>query len=217
MSHPNEWLSNLWIINNNSGVCVFEGNYKEITMNADLISGFLVAMINFGKELADKDLKKIQFNDLKIAFRYNKLFIIAVAFTDNALDPEVQAFLKLIEDEFQSRYGKYLEDFSGDVTVFSDFNTYVEKILNRKALAVEYVKSQIVKNALEGKEAQFIKSKLDSLESFLESKKKEFIEKKEQTKNELEKRRQEAFKFFSDKFDSLKTNILGKNKAEPQK
>lgn len=216
MSIANDWLSNLWIISNNSGVCIFEGNYKEITMNADLISGFLVAMINFGKELADKDLKKIQFNDLKIAFKHNKLFIIAVAITENAREPDVQAFLNLIEVEFQSRYGQYLENFSGDVAVFSDFNLYVESLLNRKALAVVYVKDQIVKSALEGKEAQFVKTKLEGLEAFLEARKKEFIEKKTHAKNEMEKKKQEAFKFFSDKFDSIKNKIQARDQSKPQ-
>ncbi len=167
---PEKWLSNLWIIEKNSGICIFEQSYMEVNMNSDLISGFLVAMLNFGKELANKDLQSIQFNDLKISFKEQEKYIIAIAITDNANSRDVESFMELIIKEFAEKYEDKLDNFHGQVDVFNDFGIFVENLVNKKALGMILLKSKVI-TAIEESEAHyqtFLKQNLRPLHQYIE-------------------------------------------------
>ncbi|MBD3352087.1 MAG: hypothetical protein GF364_11425, partial [Candidatus Lokiarchaeota archaeon] len=135
-----KWLSNVWIIQEASGICIFEQSFMNIDMSPDLISGFLIAMLNFGRELTEKDLKMISFNELRIKFKKSDDLIIAIAVLDNCNDTEAAALINLIAEEFKQRYVSLLEHFSGDTSQFDEFGLYTEKIIDKKALPIYFVR-----------------------------------------------------------------------------
>jgi hypothetical protein len=185
MPDPSKWLSNLWIIENNSGVCAFEESFMEINLNPELISGFLIAMINFGKELASKDLQSIQFNNLKILLKMQPKYTIAVAVTDDAFSKEVELFIELIIAEFDKHYLKFFENWAGRTDVFNDFGVYLEKLTNKESIGVQYLKSKVVK-AIEDhgdKYKKFAQDNIQQIDSLIEASKTQIIKFKDDQKD----------------------------------
>ncbi|MHA1341400.1 MAG: hypothetical protein ACTSRZ_15750 [Promethearchaeota archaeon] len=170
-----DWLSNIWIIHKDVGVCIFEQNFRNIDTDSDLITGFIVAMLNFGKEIADKDLQSINFAGLKIMLSIHSHFIIALAIDENAPEPDLKMFLSLVGDEFEKRYGDCLINWNGNVDIFTDFASYIEEIVDKKAIAIDFLKNHIVKKIKESDESKFIIEKLKKLDSILEVKQNEYL------------------------------------------
>ena len=66
----NEFLiDGLWILEIESGSCLFEENYKKWSVqDTQLISSFLTAIRSFTKEAFSEDIEFIQFKTRKIIF-----------------------------------------------------------------------------------------------------------------------------------------------------
>lgn len=205
-----KWLSNIWIIEKDSGICIFEQSFKNINMNPDLISGFLIAMLNFGKELADKDFESIQFKELKIALNNYDHYIIAMAITDDANDADVRDFFEIVSDEFSKRYDEILTDWQGETSIFDKFGEYTENLVDRPAIKAELVKKKIVKKIEDSaEESEFVRESLVKLDKVIDISKREWDRIKEDgVRTEIEKRTDEAIKFAKGTI----TKWFGRNK-----
>lgn len=185
MTEPAKWLSNLWIIEKESGVCIFEQGFMEITTDPDLISGFLIAMLNFGKELNDNEIQAIQFDNLKIHFKSGDKYIMAIAVTGTASIIDVDNFLDLMTKEFEDKYSNKLIEWDNNISDFTEFGTYIEQIVNKKALSIELLKSAVLK-VRDDKEEQyrsFIKMHYNRLTSFIDESKKQLLRRKDERKD----------------------------------
>lgn len=145
MAERKIWLSNVWVIINDSGICCFEQNFKELNTNSDLITGFLYAMMNFGKEVADKDINTIKFDNLNFCFKIREKYVMTIAVTDDAKDQDVQLFLSQLIDIFDKDYLKFLDDWDMIVTHFDSFGNNVEELASMESKHEYFLKSKALK------------------------------------------------------------------------
>jgi hypothetical protein len=129
--NPSQWLSNLWIIDQKSGICVFEGNYGLLTMNSDLIAGFLMANLNFARELTNKEIEQIIFSDTAIIFKNMPRYILAMTVVRPAPHPHISRLIKILGHTFNERYLRYLKNWNGDSSLFYPFGKDIEKLTQK--------------------------------------------------------------------------------------
>ena len=78
-------IDGLWILEIESGSCLFEENYKKWSSHdTQLISSFLTAIRSFTKEVFSENIEFIQFKSRKIIFEISGriLFIFAITNSD---------------------------------------------------------------------------------------------------------------------------------------
>lgn len=121
-------ISRVLIIASGGMLCyskVFAGKFE---VEEDLISGFLTAISNIAIEIKAGGVKSLNFRNFNYIFSYDiELDCLFVIVTDID-DPEEEARKKveLMKDEFIKRYRRNLIDWTGDVSLFNDFEEYVE-------------------------------------------------------------------------------------------
>ncbi|MHA1821459.1 MAG: hypothetical protein ACTSU2_01855 [Promethearchaeota archaeon] len=171
MKEVGNWLYNVWIIEKDSGICIFEQNFKELKVNSDLISGFLVAMLNFGKEIADNDIKSINFQELKIFYSIQNKFLLIIAVKEDTDPKDVDDFLQLISEKFDKEYVPKLEKWDGNTDIFLPFGDYIESLTDKKALKIEILKNKILslKEKQKNNLKLWLKEPLDKFTSFIEN------------------------------------------------
>lgn len=128
-------LIKLWIIEKESGVCIFEQTFEEIQIiDSDLISGFFVAMMSFAQETTKQTIEFIQLKQIRIAFRFLYRFIFAVATEHDVEYQDTEQFLQNIQERFETKYKNILQQgFVGEVTIFNNFAQDIEDILGKKS------------------------------------------------------------------------------------
>ncbi|MHA1734158.1 MAG: hypothetical protein ACTSU5_19645 [Promethearchaeota archaeon] len=121
-------LNNLWIIHQESGVCVFNEKFRDgaIDYDADMFSGFISAIITFSKEItAGKfQVKNISLGPLKISYRQAPYILISLCVDETTSKEEVERVIGEIADRFLEKYGDRLEPgkFNFDTLQFQDFS-----------------------------------------------------------------------------------------------
>ncbi|TFF98323.1 MAG: hypothetical protein EU541_06985 [Promethearchaeota archaeon] len=114
------------------GITCYSRNFfpqdSDYTME-DLIGGFLSALDGFAQELKGGGIRGLNFKNFNFFYEkddtYDMIFVIVVDTED--LEEEAREKLTLMKNEFIRRYGKKLENFSGCVSDFDDFNGFVEE------------------------------------------------------------------------------------------
>jgi len=141
-------ISNVWIIEQDSGVCIYEHNFMKLDTNSDLVSGFLMANLTFGQELTKSKVKRIIFENLGIYFQHREKFIVTMAITNDASVVDSEHLLLRIAEEFNKRYREVLGDYKGNITKFRDFDTIVDEMAKKKAVSFDLlIQTQILKNS----------------------------------------------------------------------
>lgn len=133
----NELIS-IWVLELNSGICIFQQNYtdgqeKGNLVEPDLISGFLMAMRNFGREITRGDIQNIEFNNLRIAITTGQYVILASAVKERASIKGIKALMGQILFEFELRFHKYLAHWNGNCDPFGEFSIFLDNFLNKTA------------------------------------------------------------------------------------
>ncbi|NVM29680.1 MAG: hypothetical protein HWN65_12630 [Candidatus Helarchaeota archaeon] len=120
------------------GGCVFYHEYKKLGggLDQDLVSGFLVALQNFSKETfgEGQDPQKLDLaGDLRLVYSLNKETQLLGACVADAVDhPKlVQKLIDKILNEFVKLFKDKL-DTAYEVTQFSDFVEYVDRVIKSK-------------------------------------------------------------------------------------
>ena len=129
-----DWVSNTWIIQNLSGICMFEASFMEIDMDSELISGFLMAIQNFGKQLTKTPLDHIAFKSLRLTLLVKEDIIVIIATVPNAEESEIYTLLNDLEDKFLGKYQQILKEWDNDVSKFYSFKEDVETIIRKEAI-----------------------------------------------------------------------------------
>lgn len=126
-------LSYLLIIHKEVGVSVYGKNISEQKLDLDLISGFIHAISQFRVEF-----KKTQESEQKSGGLEMNYYDFKIILTDGLRsrvafilekDPSESLKKKQIKftKEFEGKYGKFLESFNGDITVFSSTEELIER------------------------------------------------------------------------------------------
>ena len=198
----------LWIIDKESGICFFDETFQELPKdtNPDLISGFFIAILSFGQEIADQDIKYIQLTQLRIYFHQVDRYVLTI-YTTNDIDPDAatEALVK-IQTRFSDKYSQVLKNgFIGETSVFNSFASDVEEILGGPAQDLGFFDEQT-----ENLKAYYdlAKSQWKSLRRQLIQQIDRINEQHEKTKDKLKERLEEA----KDNWHELKKNVHHKLK-----
>jgi hypothetical protein len=119
----------VYILVADSGLCVLDRKYGEADMDPNLISGFLTALIQFGRELSDGNrVHVIDFGAFDICLSLKDNVIVA-ATVDKVDDGNAaMAILADVNNAFTKKYGNMLEDWDGNLEPFEVFYKTLDDI-----------------------------------------------------------------------------------------
>lgn len=119
----------VYVLIADSGLCVLDRKYGEADMDPNLISGFLTALIQFGRELSDGNrVHVIDFGAFDICLSLKDNVIVA-ATVDKVDDGNAaMAVLGEVNNAFSHKYGSMLADWDGNLEPFESFYTLLDDI-----------------------------------------------------------------------------------------
>ncbi|MHA1340609.1 MAG: hypothetical protein ACTSRZ_17915 [Promethearchaeota archaeon] len=137
-----EHINNIWILERDTSVCIFEYNLVQYKYDADLIGGFISAIFSFGNELVKDQIQSIQFKEFTLSVKLiDKIFLI-VSFKNSAPIKRINQFINKISNKFIEDFGDALKNFCGNIEVFSEFLQYLDKILNSNHINKVFLKKK---------------------------------------------------------------------------
>jgi len=125
-------IENIWIIDSNSGICIYDWctEFKEKTIDEQLVSGLLLAFRSFSSEAGLVDISAIEGIDRKLAYQADDRFIIASICHSNDYEPLVNKTLQGLLADFRKKYKHLIdEDSTTDVSPFRTFHEDLESKL----------------------------------------------------------------------------------------
>jgi hypothetical protein len=119
----------VYILVADSGLCVLDRKYGSADMDPNLISGFLTALIQFGRELSDGNrVHVIDFGAFDICLSLKDNVIVA-ATVDKVDDGNAaMAVLADVNNAFVNIYGAMLVDWDGNLEPFETFHKILDEI-----------------------------------------------------------------------------------------
>ena len=119
----------VYILIADSGLCVLDRKYGEAEMDPNLISGFLTALIQFGRELsAGNRVHTIDFGAFDICLSLNNNVIVAGTVDKTDDDNAAMAVLADVNNEFIKLYKDILVEWDGNLEPFDKFVAILDKI-----------------------------------------------------------------------------------------
>jgi hypothetical protein len=110
------------------GLLCFSKNFVQAEFDSDLVSGFLTAMSSFAQEIKTGAVQSMVFQNQKFCYAIdeetNTSFVFIIDILD--IEEEVREKLDLAKSEFLRRFSDTLKDWTGDMSVFKDFNDFVD-------------------------------------------------------------------------------------------
>lgn len=139
-------ITQLWIIDKEAGICIFEQNFKPMPteINADLVSGFFIALINFAQEMAGQSIEFLQLKTLRIYFSPIQSFVFALAVSPSPeTNDKIYSMIGKIQNRFETRFQTILEKgYFGQTSLFDSFATDVEAVVGQKAESTSFLKEK---------------------------------------------------------------------------
>ncbi|MGQ9720324.1 MAG: hypothetical protein ACUVXA_03270, partial [Candidatus Jordarchaeum sp.] len=124
--------------------------YGSLETDEDLVSGFLSALSDFGRNISGKELESVIFSDKKFVSMPSE-HLIFVSYSDT--EDDVKDVLKEIKDAFVDSYGSILW-WTGNRDAFQEFLPKLDKIVGTKGKEGKFVRSEaeeILNKLKEGK------------------------------------------------------------------
>ncbi|MBD3227152.1 MAG: hypothetical protein GF329_03105 [Candidatus Lokiarchaeota archaeon] len=120
----------LMLIHKNTGLSVYNYNFTNKNLDSDLISGFLTAIQSFGSEISEKETKmeKLSYEHFEIQLSSGK-YITAALISTGKPNLIIGKMINKIIREFENKYEKQLENFSGKISEFRDAGFIIEDII----------------------------------------------------------------------------------------
>jgi len=119
-------IRNIFIIRN--GILLLEKNFGDCWSFGEgtaMMTGFISAFNSFSVEITDSLLKSINFEDFTIYIYKdpNEKKLLYILITDIEDDPnQIQFKLEKIASLFKTKYGKYFNNFRGNISYFETFS-----------------------------------------------------------------------------------------------
>ena len=124
-------LQYLMVINKTAGLAIFQHDFSSGSeVDADLISGFLTAIQDFGMEISrgeDTLMKKLAYKNFQIELDDGEFSKTALILKGKPID-YLNKKLKFFITEFETSFKSELENFTGDIAVFDPAVDLVKKI-----------------------------------------------------------------------------------------
>ena len=142
------FIESLWVLDNVSGICVFEENYVDFTnegMSTDLIGSFLSALLTFADETFTDEIQHVQFSNRKIIFKFSEflLFIIAVnekaPISDFQVKKKIDEIAKVFNAKYQHIFDRDEHKWGGNISQFESFSEDLRKIVKREPLSIKFL------------------------------------------------------------------------------
>lgn len=112
-----------------SGECLFSKSYGAKLLDEGLISGFLSALQSFVTEVSGEVIKIIRTGNIKFIYGVAKDLIFVLATSEDEDEELAQQKITVLKEEFIKRFEKEIDNWKGDVSVFSSFNDEIDKII----------------------------------------------------------------------------------------
>lgn len=184
-------IESLWILENDSGICVFEEYYNDFTkegITTDLIASFLSALLSFADEAFTDEIQHIQFSNRKIIFEFSDyvLFVIAIHADAPVSDFQVKKLINKISQTFNEKFQYIFENgkWEGDLRRFEPFSDDLKRIVKKEPLKFKILQLLDVKDHLKkvesfvNKQMDILHSHKEKIEYFFDSKKRQRDSKK---------------------------------------
>ena len=133
-------LENLWVLEKQSGICLFEKSFVENQsekISVDLASAFLTAISSFVDETFSDGIQSIDFQKRKIHFRFRGrlLFIFIFSKSVKSAHRAKEKLMNRIIDKFYEQYQHILDEQEvlSNISQFSSFSDKLEEILESKS------------------------------------------------------------------------------------
>lgn len=117
------------------GVLCYSKNFisdiqkEDNLIEEDLVGGFLNAISSFAKEIQGGEIDSLNFRNFNFIYSYDDefgcMFVLVIDIDDS--EEEARSKLELMKKEFMGRYRENIKKFSGCVSVFDEFDEFVEE------------------------------------------------------------------------------------------
>lgn len=119
----------MYILIADSGLCVLDRKYGEGDMDPNLISGFLTALIQFGRELSDGNrVHVIDFGAFDICLSLKNNIIVAATVDKIDDGNAAMAVLGEVNTAFAEKYGGMISEWDGNLEPFDSFHVTLDEI-----------------------------------------------------------------------------------------
>ena len=119
----------LYILIADSGLCVLDRKYGQADMDPNLISGFLTALIQFGRELSEGNrVHVIDFGAFDICLSLKENVIVAATVDKTDDKNAAMAVLADVNNKFVSKYETILVNWDGNLEPFDVFTSELDEI-----------------------------------------------------------------------------------------
>jgi hypothetical protein len=135
------------LISNYTGICLIHRKYGSIEFNQDLVSGFLTALKDFSVEFSkgSGELKVIDMQVFYLLLVF-KEGILCTAAADKNDDAKItHKCLSDVIDRFLEKYRNIMENWSGDIRIFKEFEPIIDGVLNNGHIAEVPLRIPILK------------------------------------------------------------------------
>ena len=143
-------IDGIWILENDTGICLFEQIYKDFTkkgVSTDLITSFLVALLYFADEAFIDEIQFIKFSKYKIVFEYSDYVFYVIAINDNVEFSQkvVKKKITEIKERFKKNFTKYFEgNWDKNISIFNSFSKDLAQIVKQKPLKIKLIKQEML-------------------------------------------------------------------------
>ncbi|TXT66150.1 MAG: hypothetical protein BAJALOKI1v1_330009 [Promethearchaeota archaeon] len=130
-------IHNVYIIDQNTGICLIHRKYGSIEFNQDLVSGFITALKDFSVEFSkgSGELKVIDMQVFYLILVFKEGVLVTAAADKNDDARVTHKALNDIIDKFLESFGNVLNDWSGDVRIFRGFSDTIDDIMKNGKVA----------------------------------------------------------------------------------
>jgi len=103
--------------------------FSHIEVDEGVLSGFLAAFSDFANEIKGGEVKALIFREFNFIYSYSSEFkLMFIIVTDTiGLEEEVKRKVDLMKKEFIKRYKPQLENWSGNISIFREFDKFIEE------------------------------------------------------------------------------------------
>ncbi|MFX1518340.1 MAG: hypothetical protein ACFFCD_00235 [Promethearchaeota archaeon] len=121
-------LHNVYIFKEN-GICLFTRKYGSLATDANLVSGFLSAISNFGQQIGTESLKRVDFGNYRVSLINTGEDLITAGVIDKNDDLYlIETVLKRLTEDFKRYYATIKESVDGNA-LFESYSEKADEIL----------------------------------------------------------------------------------------
>ncbi|MHA1409512.1 MAG: ADP-ribosylation factor-like protein [Candidatus Odinarchaeia archaeon] len=114
-----------------TGESLYFKRYTKSAVDENLISGFLSALQNFVSEVSSGDvIRTIKTGNIKFIYNITKNIIYVFVVDQNENEDIVRSKIDKVSELFYSKYSDILENWTGEISRFSDFDETLDDIIS---------------------------------------------------------------------------------------